>query len=315
MAATATAMVQKLRDAQAELANAFNVQYKDSIFDGLIFRKEAPEGYAKFWSMTRRAAFEKLEDEMKPVGLDARSYEIATEVHKAGYEIDRKTLDNAKAIASEPEIMAVIKDLAGDSIAHEDQYLTDLLEDNGNDIFGSSFFASGASIWNSPAAATITNTSSGSGATAANIKSAYYDFLEIISTQLNSAARLMHGPGALKKKPVCMIPSALLDAAEDVFEVDTTANGGTNKTYKRAEVKVNPLLADQNDFYFFVPGAGPMSALLLAYEKKPELESDARGGENASRDTILRDTYLFGARYAFQVGYGNRTSIVRITNS
>lgn len=315
MAATATAMVTKLRDAQAELANAFNVQYKESIFDGLIYRKEAPEGYAKFWSMTRRAAFAELKDEMKPVGLDARSYEITTKVHKAGYEIDRKTLDNAKAIASEPEIMAVIKDLASDSIAQEDQYLTDLLEDNGNDIFGSAFFAASASLWNSPAAAVITNTSSGAGTTATNIKAAYYDVLEIIATQLNSAARLMHGPGALKKKLICMIPPALLDAAEDVFEVDTTAQGGTNKTYKRAEIKQNPLLTDQNDFYFFIPDAGPMSALICAYEKKPELESDARGGENASRDTILRDTYLFGARYSFEVGYGNRTSVIRVTNS
>lgn len=311
--------ISKIRDARREFANSFNRQYKESIFEGLVHEYDAPEGYVKQFAITARDYFKRLRGEMMPIGLDAKSYEISTLVYKQGYELDRKILDNAKAIQDETTIMQVINTMTDDAVAHKDTQLTTLLESGGSDIFGSAFFGTSVSIWNTDHAtsATITNTYSGNGVTAANIKTDFYGgYYDIVMDQRNSAGRLLHGPGIVKQKPIVMCHPDLLDVMEDVFEVETqSSNAGKNKTYKRAEIRINPYLSDTNDYYYFLPS--PMfKALCWAKAGRPTLESDANGDtDNASRDAILRDTHLWAARWETGEGYGDRTAVIRVTNS
>lgn len=310
---TSTNLVRNLRDANADMANIFNVQSTHSPFEGLVHKKRSKQGYARFFALTQRAAYRPHKGEIKPVSLSAQEYEIETILYTLGYTISRKTLENAKAIGGDSEIMEVIRDSAKDAVQARDVRLTELLEDNGSDILGSSFFGTDVDIFGTDKRGTITNSLSESNFDKADLQGLYYAFIELVMTQKNSAGRLMFGTGDPHVKPKVMFHPSRFEAFEKAFKLSTAPDSAAQNLV-RDKVIFAPnghMTDDTKSYWFWEPGRFPY-ALCLAEDGPPRLESDENTNSRASM--VAQDNF-YASDYSFEAGYGNRMVCVQNDHS
>lgn len=300
----------QVRYTDAAMLQAFNDSEQSSPFRGLVLKKREPNGMAQFSVLFAPAIFQKITSELTPAGLDAKKLSIVTDLYKAGYEVSRKILDNAKGWVGDAEMMRTLTQMGRDAQFAVDAALSALLEANANDILGSPFFGAAVALPNS--AQTVTNTLAGTGSTAAQIKADFYSTITQFVNHKNVGGRPYHGTAWLNKKPILMYPTALQAAMEAAFEAQNDAAGASNTAFKRVELRPNPYLADANDWFLVNPAPRYMPFCHLD-EYDPRLQTNAKDGM-ADRDVIIRNNILFATEYPFGVSFGSRMEIIRVTN-
>lgn len=313
--ATSPSMVAILRDAEVAMLNAFNKRSGDSVFRDLVDFTTDPKGYRRILAVNRLPTLALLENELVPVGFDAKNQLIETQVWKSGLSIKRQTLETSRGIIGDG-LDQILRSMGEDAADNLEQVWTELIDDNGDDILGSAFFATSKPMFNTDGV-TITNTVGGSGTTSSQIRTDFFTALKTFVDMRNSGNRPYHGASVYNRSFVIMYNPTLEQVMRDVFSADklTHDSGESNITKGAAELRPNALLADTNDYYLFIKN--PTFPPFIGVQEKPvELESDARGGSAAAgRQTILTDDFLFAARHAFISSYGSRMTVVRVTNS
>ena len=306
-----------LRDADAAMLNAYNETAEQSAFEGLVEEITDPQGYYRWTQVTDPAVFQKLIDEVVPAGLHSVDLTVETEVYLNPVEISRKKFDNASAIIDNPEWMRIFTGLGEDAAANREVVLTTLLESNPTTILGSAMFSNSAVIPGTNGERTIDNLHTGSGVDTESKIEADFRAAELLLHQMRNAKnRKMHRIGP-RQKLVALIPPDLLEIFQQTFEKILRDAGEDNAVKNRVEIRLNTYFTSATDWYLGVTNSR-YRPFGMVQEKAPELLTDAGATDaqnRVSRDAILRDSYLFGARDVFKHAPLFSAGLVMIDNS
>ncbi len=314
--ASPSTLITKLRDARMEFLGMFNKMSERSLFSGAFQTIPAPEGYGKIVSTAIPGRMEeKTQDGGSAAtieGIDGKSYEIATKVYRKTIGIDKDLLEREDAI-SQGAISRELSKQARAVVAERDRQLTSLLTTNGNDIFGSAFYANTKTM---PGGQTIDNLISGAyGASSTEVKDGFFAAIEQLMGMVNAASYLYHGADAQDIRPIVMYPAALENLMQDAFSTQLLTAGvaGSNVLFNRAQLRVNPYLdaTSTTDWYVMVPDA-EFPVLWEARGKDPEIVSNIEAPDS---DVILHDRFLFQVRAKFGVGYGSAFNTIKVVDS
>lgn len=298
---------------KGEMLNSFNEAKKTSPFDGLVADQRTPEGIVKFAFSFVGPAYRLFTGEAQPVGLDAANITIETAKYKNTVSVSKSQLDRSKAIMGDEMIMRPIRKMGADALFARDAKIAALLEANSNDVLGSAFFASAATLRNSNGV-TITNTVSGTGTSESQMRTDFYSAIAAMNAIKNTAGRRYHGDSFQRTKPILLYPAALQSVVETVFMAQTLSGGGANTTYGRVEPRLVGDLTDVND-WFLVNAKPTYMPILFADEADPDFKSNLPSGDQADSNLLLRDEVIFNSDYSFEVAFGSRMEMCRVVNS
>jgi phage major head subunit gpT-like protein len=248
--------------------------------------------YAWLGSVPRMRLFD---GERKPVQVGAYKYTIENEEYEASMAIDLKDVDD-----DQTGQYAVLAGQIGESSAmFPDELLYGTLLPGGFSQLaydGQYFFDTDHNVG---ASGTQSNLITGKlGPTSLNAAiDAFYGFRDDFGRPLNAQLDL-----------VLIVPTSLRSQAELLINQRTLANGADNPNYQKAEVRVNPWLVNQ-DQWFLVNKTGRVKAFVQQNRKREDLAilGQAPGTAtviNQSEAQFMRRKVYVGTYWRGAVGYG-----------
>ena len=241
-------------------------------------------------------------DERRPIPLSNTGYSIANQTWESTIIVKRTDLADNKT----GSIQRRIQQMAATASSHVNKLLIDALVSGTADLCydGSAMFGSHAARADEGGAQS--NALSGSGTTTAQLSA---DFASAKASMLKfkgENGEPVSGDGGIQMAVVC--PPDLEKGFRETLNGAIISNT-SNVQVGGAELIVSPRLVDANDWYLLRID----SAKSLILQEREPIEFTALEGN--TDQGFMRDQYLFGCRARYNVGYGQWTADIKVSNS
>lgn len=301
-----------IREARADFVDLFNQQARQSLFEGIVRRVPAPEGFAKVTGVYPVGSMEVASGSPTINGLTSATYNINTTPKRYTGEIEHELLMKSDAIVS-GQVSAIIADSARIVSDDIDQRLSVLLEAGsttgaGNDIFGAAFFEpTTGKLIPDTSVALINEVSGAYSDSSTETRAAVWAGVTLLHKMRNSLnARIHENPG--QKTFIFMyhpdVTNFVMDAIFPQLLNDAARIDGL------VVPRANPYLTDADDYFMFVVGA-QYAPMILAERGAPEF----RTSDGSDESLIYRNGHVWQPYYSAEVGYGSAFSAVMLRDA
>ncbi len=310
----------KVRDSNDMMNRVFTDTYGGGISAGLFADRLRPEGYDRISAFSTSAAMQELVTEYPEGGLESADLTINTKSYGKRVGILRKTFINARAIKGSG-FEDTFTDMGREAGELLDQLWTAVLTSGPTDIFGSAFITTAKTIPGS--AQTLSNVMNGTGVTESAIRADFFTMMANRAAMVGANGRLYFGPRAIGENYIVMYPAALTGVMETVFNTERGSGGATNITYKRAILRVNPLLdaTSTADYYYFSQTPRRAPIIVVKESEGPVMQNDVdlanaalMGNNFASRDQQADEKFTFSVHFALAAAPGSAFEVYKINN-
>lgn len=311
----------KVRDSNNLVMKTFTDTYGGGIFAGLYSDRVRPEGYDRLSAFSTSARMAELINEYGVGGIASADLTINTKPYGKVVDIQRKTFQNARAIKGS-DFEDTFTMMGREAAELVDALLTDVLTTGPTDIFGSAFLTTGKVILGG--AYTLDNVISGTGTTEDQVRADFYKMIYSRAGMVGANGRLYFGPRAQGETYIVMFPAALVGVMERVFNTERQTGGATNPTYRRAILRMNPLLDATSliDYYYFSAQPRRTPLVVVRETEGPVMQNDVdlanaalMGNNFAPRNQQTTETYTFSTHFAVSVAPGSGYEITKIDNT
>lgn len=308
---TPETIIAKLREASSAFSGMFSQRMAGGLFADLF--REVPTTAGQYAKISGLYPVGQMEDAVGTAtvdGLDAAEYLIKTKGRRYTGGIEHEILMTGDS-AFEGEVSRQIM-LSSEIVACDiERRFTTLLEANGNDIFGSAFFADTKTIPGT--AISFDNLRSGAWSdSAAEVRASVFEGILAFELMLNSMNCRVHGTSdeggtryVLMYHP--NIKAFVMDALNPELSNDAARLDSMGVT-----ARSNPYLTDADDLYLFA--VDPVfTPFVLA--KRGEVEFRNTLGLLNEYNVIMENQHLWQPYYAAEVGYGSAFSGVKLVDA
>lgn len=253
----------------------------------------ASETYA--W-LGRAPVMREWSDNRVPAGLADHRFTIVNRDWEASLAIDRNALEDDAA----GQITVRVRDLGRRAKQHPDELITALLESGESTACydGQFFFDTDHQEGESGSQSNdlTHDAATPSNPTAAEFAAAFRAARKALRDIRDDRGRpFNHTLSGL----VCMVPTSMESAAEEVLAARRGASGADNVLASAAELIINPLLTAADRFYLLI--AGVALRPLIFQERRGITAAGLREGTEGS---FFRKEYYFGVDARYNAGYG-----------
>lgn len=244
-------------------------------------------------------------DERQIKGFTDTSYTITNKTWEATIAVKRSEIEDDQTGG----ITTRINDLATRARQHTDELLFSALTTGTTDLGydGVSFF-NDAHPARTPDASAQDNSLGGTGTTTAAFQTDFRSAVAALKKFTDERGKPFW-PMIRPSDLMVVVPPDLEYSAKEALNATIVSNTSNVLVGAAGDVLVSPWLTATNDWYLLYTG-GPVRPLI--FQDRMGVEFKALEGETESG--FLRETYLYGTRSRYNVGYGLWQAAVKTTN-